>query len=69
MDLRAELLKSIWYAFTSLDVEKCGKVSKSQLKVRRERLWSYFKIRKQRPRGVHWGAETHFYTKQRWFFL
>lgn len=34
MDLKAELLKSIWYAFTSLDVEKCGKVSKSQLKVR-----------------------------------
>lgn len=34
MDLKTELLKSIWYAFTSLDVEKCGKVSKSQLKVR-----------------------------------
>ncbi|CDQ74503.1 unnamed protein product [Oncorhynchus mykiss] len=34
MELRAELLKSIWYAFTSLDVEKSGKVSKSQLKVR-----------------------------------
>lgn len=34
MDLKSELLKSIWYAFTSLDVEKCGKVSKSQLKVR-----------------------------------
>lgn len=33
MDLKSELLKSIWYAFTSLDVEKCGKVSKSQLKV------------------------------------
>ena len=33
MELRAELLKSIWYAFTSLDVEKSGKVSKSQLKV------------------------------------
>lgn len=33
MDLRAELLKSIWYAFTALDVEKSGKVSKSQLKV------------------------------------
>uniref|UniRef100_A0A672NIA0 DEF6 guanine nucleotide exchange factor c n=1 Tax=Sinocyclocheilus grahami TaxID=75366 RepID=A0A672NIA0_SINGR len=29
-----ELLKSIWYAFTSLDVEQSGKVSKSQLKVR-----------------------------------
>lgn len=38
MDLKAELLKSIWYAFTSLDVEKCGKVSKSQLKVSRESM-------------------------------
>uniref|UniRef100_A0A8C5L7G5 IRF4-binding protein n=1 Tax=Jaculus jaculus TaxID=51337 RepID=A0A8C5L7G5_JACJA len=34
MALRRELLKSIWYAFTALDVEKSGKVSKSQLKVR-----------------------------------
>ena len=34
MALRKELLKSIWYAFTALDVEKSGKVSKSQLKVR-----------------------------------
>lgn len=33
MDLRSELLKSIWYAFTALDVEESGKVSKSQLKV------------------------------------
>lgn len=33
MDLRSELLKCIWYAFTALDVEKSGKVSKSQLKV------------------------------------
>lgn len=33
MALRKELLKSIWYAFTALDVEKSGKVSKSQLKV------------------------------------
>ncbi|XP_048467910.1 differentially expressed in FDCP 6 homolog isoform X2 [Rhincodon typus] len=33
MELRNELLKSIWYAFTALDVEKSGKVSKSQLKV------------------------------------
>lgn len=53
MDLKSELLKSIWYAFTSLDVEKCGKVSKSQLKVRKN-----FKIRKLRPMGVHWAAET-----------
>lgn len=34
MALRAALLKSIWYAFTSLDTEDSGKVSKSQLKVR-----------------------------------
>lgn len=34
MALRKELLKSVWYAFTALDVEKSGKVSKSQLKVR-----------------------------------
>ncbi|XP_033483996.1 differentially expressed in FDCP 6 homolog isoform X1 [Epinephelus lanceolatus] len=33
MDLRSELLKSIWYGFTALDLEKSGKVSKSQLKV------------------------------------
>ncbi|GAB1300788.1 Differentially-expressed in FDCP 6 [Apodemus speciosus] len=33
MALRKELLKSVWYAFTALDVEKSGKVSKSQLKV------------------------------------
>lgn len=52
MDLRSELLKSIWYAFTSLDVEKCGKVSKSQLKVSgdvvilRSGNWD--------PRGGHW---------------
>ncbi|CAJ1085304.1 differentially expressed in FDCP 6 homolog isoform X2 [Xyrichtys novacula] len=33
MDQRSELLKSIWYGFTALDLEKSGKVSKSQLKV------------------------------------
>ncbi|GCC22936.1 hypothetical protein chiPu_0001327 [Chiloscyllium punctatum] len=33
MALRDELLKVIWHAFTALDVDKCGKVSKSQLKV------------------------------------
>ncbi|XP_032894853.1 switch-associated protein 70 [Amblyraja radiata] len=33
MALREELLKAIWHAFTALDVDKCGKVSKSQLKV------------------------------------
>ncbi|CAI9534226.1 unnamed protein product [Staurois parvus] len=30
---REELLKPIWHAFTALDVDKSGKVSKSQLKV------------------------------------
>lgn len=33
MALRDELLKSIWHAFTALDVDQSGKVSKSQLKV------------------------------------
>uniref|UniRef100_A0A8D3CMW1 Switch-associated protein 70 n=1 Tax=Scophthalmus maximus TaxID=52904 RepID=A0A8D3CMW1_SCOMX len=33
MALRDELLKSIWHAFTALDLDKSGKVSKSQLKV------------------------------------
>lgn len=33
MGLRDELLKSIWHAFTALDLDKSGKVSKSQLKV------------------------------------
>lgn len=51
MDLRSELLKSIWYAFTSLDVEKCGKVSKSQLKVSRN-VCGHFQIRKLTARGV-----------------
>uniref|UniRef100_H3D1H7 Switch-associated protein 70 n=1 Tax=Tetraodon nigroviridis TaxID=99883 RepID=H3D1H7_TETNG len=44
MDLKAELLKSIWYAFTSLDVEKCGKVSKSQLKVLSYNLYTVLNI-------------------------
>lgn len=40
MDLRSELLKSIWYGFTALDLEKSGKVSKSQLKVSgRSSVW------------------------------
>ncbi|KAM9302450.1 switch-associated protein 70 [Gastrophryne carolinensis] len=33
MALKDELLKPIWHAFTALDVDQCGKVSKSQLKV------------------------------------
>ncbi|TNM91651.1 hypothetical protein fugu_020031 [Takifugu bimaculatus] len=44
MDLKSELLKSIWYAFTSLDVEKCGKVSKSQLKVLSYNLYTVLNI-------------------------
>ncbi|XP_020341450.2 differentially expressed in FDCP 6 homolog isoform X1 [Oncorhynchus kisutch] len=44
MELRAELLKSIWYAFTSLDVEKSGKVSKSQLKVLSHNLYTALNI-------------------------
>ncbi|XP_010222052.1 PREDICTED: differentially expressed in FDCP 6 homolog [Tinamus guttatus] len=44
MELRAELLKSIWYAFTALDVEKSGKVSKSQLKVLSHNLYTVLRI-------------------------
>ncbi|XP_030223035.1 switch-associated protein 70b isoform X2 [Gadus morhua] len=44
MALRAELLKSIWHAFTALDVDKSGKVSKSQLKVLSYNLCTLMKI-------------------------
>ncbi|CAL8318844.1 unnamed protein product [Lota lota] len=44
MDLKSELLKSIWHAFTSLDVEKCGKVSKSQLKVLSHNLYTVLNL-------------------------
>ncbi|XP_051977699.1 differentially expressed in FDCP 6 homolog [Xyrauchen texanus] len=44
MELRAALLKSIWYAFTSLDTEDSGKVSKSQLKVLSHNLHSVLRI-------------------------
>lgn len=44
MELRAELLKSIWYAFNSLDTEESGKVSKSQLKVLSHNLYSVLRI-------------------------
>ncbi|KAG7477635.1 hypothetical protein MATL_G00071780 [Megalops atlanticus] len=44
MDLRSELLKSIWYAFTALDVEESGKVSKSQLKVLSHNLCTVLSI-------------------------
>ncbi|CAL8263811.1 unnamed protein product [Merluccius merluccius] len=44
MALRDELLKSIWHAFTALDVDKSGKVSKSQLKVLSYNLCTLMKI-------------------------
>ncbi|XP_055365376.1 switch-associated protein 70b isoform X2 [Betta splendens] len=43
-ELRGELLKSIWHAFTALDVDQCGKVSKSQLKVLSHNLCTVMKI-------------------------
>ncbi|XP_061132932.1 switch-associated protein 70-like isoform X2 [Syngnathus typhle] len=36
MWLREDLLKTIWHAFTALDVDQRGKVSKSQLKVQED---------------------------------
>uniref|UniRef100_A0A8C4EMF6 Switch-associated protein 70 n=1 Tax=Dicentrarchus labrax TaxID=13489 RepID=A0A8C4EMF6_DICLA len=39
-----ELLKSIWHAFTALDVDQRGKVSKSQLKVLSHNLCTVMKI-------------------------
>ncbi|XP_048463761.1 differentially expressed in FDCP 6 homolog [Rhincodon typus] len=44
MDLKNELLKSIWYAFTALDLEQSGKVSKSQLKVLSYNLYTVLNI-------------------------
>ncbi|XP_058502433.1 switch-associated protein 70b isoform X1 [Solea solea] len=44
MALRDELLKSIWHAFTALDVDKSGKVSKSQLKVLSHSLYTVMNI-------------------------
>ncbi|XP_053742566.1 switch-associated protein 70b [Synchiropus splendidus] len=44
MSLRDELLKPIWFAFTALDVDKSGKVSKSQLKVLSHNLCTVMKI-------------------------
>ncbi|XP_059831860.1 switch-associated protein 70b [Hypanus sabinus] len=44
MALREELLKVIWHAFTALDVDKCGKVSKSQLKVLSHSLCTVLKV-------------------------
>uniref|UniRef100_A0A674P2A5 Switch-associated protein 70 n=1 Tax=Takifugu rubripes TaxID=31033 RepID=A0A674P2A5_TAKRU len=39
-----ELLKSIWHAFTALDVDQSGKVSKSQLKVLSHNLCTVMRI-------------------------
>ncbi|XP_073321203.1 switch-associated protein 70-like [Pagrus major] len=44
MWLREELLKSIWHAFTALDVDQRGKVSKSQLKVLSHSLCTVMKV-------------------------
>uniref|UniRef100_A0A3Q0QPI4 Switch-associated protein 70 n=1 Tax=Amphilophus citrinellus TaxID=61819 RepID=A0A3Q0QPI4_AMPCI len=44
MALRDELLKSIWHAFSALDVDKSGKVSKSQLKVLSHNLYTVLNI-------------------------
>ncbi|MFT7814508.1 switch-associated protein 70-like isoform X1 [Arapaima gigas] len=44
MGLRDELLKAIWHAFTALDVDRSGKVSKSQLKVLSHNLCTVMKI-------------------------
>ncbi|KAL4613507.1 switch-associated protein 70 [Arapaima gigas] len=41
---RAELLKPIWHAFTALDVDRSGKVSKSQLKVLSHNLCTVLRI-------------------------
>ncbi|XP_071261515.1 switch-associated protein 70-like [Salvelinus alpinus] len=44
MALRDELLKPIWHAFTALDLDKSGKVSKSQLKVLSHNLCTVMRI-------------------------
>ncbi|XP_034535178.1 switch-associated protein 70 [Notolabrus celidotus] len=44
MTNRDELLKSIWHAFTALDLDQRGKVSKSQLKVLSHNLCTVMKI-------------------------
>ncbi|XP_056268838.1 switch-associated protein 70 isoform X1 [Pseudoliparis swirei] len=44
MWLRGELLKSIWHAFTALDVDRRGRVSKSQLKVLSHNLCTVMNI-------------------------
>ncbi|XP_072291026.1 switch-associated protein 70b isoform X1 [Eucyclogobius newberryi] len=44
MTSRDELLKPIWHAFTALDLDKSGKVSKSQLKVLSHNLCTVLKV-------------------------
>ncbi|XP_061576868.1 switch-associated protein 70b [Cololabis saira] len=44
MATRDQLLKSIWHAFTALDVDQSGKVSKSQLKVLSHNLCTVMQI-------------------------
>lgn len=50
--LKEELLKSIWHAFTALDLDRSGKVSKSQLKASggRRARWG------ARGRDTAWGV-------------
>uniref|UniRef100_A0A2K6LF59 Switching B cell complex subunit SWAP70 n=2 Tax=Rhinopithecus TaxID=542827 RepID=A0A2K6LF59_RHIBE len=42
--LKDELLKAIWHAFTALDQDHSGKVSKSQLKVLSHNLCTVLKV-------------------------
>lgn len=44
MASRDELLKAIWHAFTALDVDRSGKVSKSQLKVLSHNLCTVLRV-------------------------
>lgn len=71
MALRKELLKSIWYAFTALDVEKSGKVSKSQLKVRgiagaQGRLTRHTSSDPCEPRAEAFPTGRHLTIQQPW---
>ncbi|XP_051756811.1 switch-associated protein 70 [Ctenopharyngodon idella] len=52
---RDEILKPIWYAFTALDLDRNGKVSKSQLKVLSHNLCTILKI----PHNIS-ALEEHF---------
>lgn len=63
MEPRDELLKSIWHAFTALDVDQSGKVSKSQLKVNSAELGARACVRACVTVAVfsvnHLSRETH----------